>query len=240
MQTLQSARLLSHSCSQWMGASSFHLPIQCFKCRSVITTRLASSQPKSDASRIFVGHTFYKGKSALSITPGRPSFKRTENGDIVLEREGSLFMEFAPATGVRQYDWTRKQVFALSVVELGGLVGLLSNDTCEFFHDPNMNTSDAGMVRKTLKVEAMPDRTGFFFNFMVVNKIEQIDERFSVPVTKAEFAVMRSSFNFIIPYLMGWHAYTNPSVLEKINTVGEAEKVTASAGKVNPDLEWSK
>lgn len=225
------APVLSYARSKWLGVSlrmQNLSPARSVKVQRLFSTVTASSQ--TDAMKIFAQHTFYKGKSALSISPGKPVFKTNDAGAIILEREGSVFMEFAPSTGPRQYDWSRKQIFALSVIELGGLLGLTTSENCEFFHDPHMGSSNAGMVRKTLKVEGMPDKTGFFFNMSVVNKLENVEERFTVPVTKAEFAVMRSSFNFIIPYLMGWHAYTNPSLIQ----------LGASNGKVNPELEWAK
>lgn len=180
-------------------------------------------------TKLFLQHTFYKGKSALSFHPGRPIFKRDETGALFLEKEGLLFMSFAPSTGPKQYDWGRKQFFALSVAELGGLVSLTFSENVEYFHDPHMGSSNAGKIRKCLKVEGMPDKSGFFFNFSVADKLENVDERFSVPVTKGEFAVLRSSFNFIIPYLMGWHSLVNPASI-----------ILGVPDKVNSEMEWAK
>ncbi|CAI7872501.1 unnamed protein product [Closterium sp. NIES-53] len=41
-----------------------------------------------------------------------------------------------------------------------------------------------------------------------------VDDRFSVPVTKAEFIVVRSAMNFILPHLMGWNAFTSPGAID--------------------------
>ncbi|KAI5065350.1 hypothetical protein GOP47_0020045 [Adiantum capillus-veneris] len=191
-------------------------------------TRLHCTTSATENVKLFAQHTFYKGKSALSIHPGRPTFKNRE-GAFVLEKEGTMFLEFAPSTGPRQYDWTQKQVLALSVVEMGSLVALTMSDSIEFFHDPNLGSSDAGKVRKSLKVEPMNDRSGFFFNFNMTNKYNNVEMHLTVPVTKGEFAVMRSSFNFMIPYLMGWHAYVNPSAIQ-----------SGANNRVDSDLEWSK
>ncbi|KAJ4966638.1 hypothetical protein NE237_018487 [Protea cynaroides] len=43
-------------------------------------------------------------------------------------------------------------VFALSPTEVGSVLSLGTNDSCEFFHDPSMKTSLAGQVRKSLSV----------------------------------------------------------------------------------------
>eukprot|EP00250_Pteridium_aquilinum_P000364 c10400_g1_i1 orf=123-746(+) len=202
------------SCARrWLGASlRMHssYPASPLRAKGFFCTASAPSKPEN--VRLFAQHTFYKGKAALTIQPGRPTFKTNEEGAMILEREGSMFLEFAPSTGPRQYDWKRKQVLALSVVELGTLLGLTMSESCEFYHDPHMGSSNAGMVRKSLKVEPMPDKTGFFFNISVANKLENVDANLTVPVTKGEFAVMRSSFN------LG----------------------AATDNHVSPDLEWSK
>lgn len=220
---------MAHSLScarRWLG-SSLQVCVRSPRTRRFLQTSAIS---QNENVKVFTQHTFYKGKAALSLKPGRPIFKTNEEGAIILEKEGSMFLEFAPTTGPRQYDWTHKQVMALSVVELGTIMGLTMAEGCEFFHDPHMGSSNSGMVRKSLKVEPMPDKTGFFFNLAVVNKIENADAHLTVPVTKGEFAVMRSSFNFMIPYLMGWHAVCNPSlVFQDVATKG-----------FNTDSEWTR
>lgn len=37
-----------------------------------------------------------------------------QSGAFKLTKEGFLLLQFAPAAGVRQYDWSRKQVWFLS------------------------------------------------------------------------------------------------------------------------------
>ncbi|KAH7444218.1 hypothetical protein KP509_02G070200 [Ceratopteris richardii] len=165
----------------------------------------------------------------MAFGPGKPSYKSTQDGGVYVEKEGSLFLEFVPSSGPRQYDWSRKQIMALSVVEVGSLVGYTMTEGIEFLHDPHLGTSEAGMVRKTLKIEPMPDKSGMFFTFEVVNKVEDLNMRLSVPITKGEFTVIRSSCNFIIPYLLGWHGFINPSAIQ-----------LASSNHADAELEWSK
>ncbi|KAJ7549553.1 hypothetical protein O6H91_07G058100 [Diphasiastrum complanatum] len=149
----------------------------------------------NQARRIFVDVAFYKGKSAMKMRPSKPVFKLLDNGGASISKEGSLFMEIAPAVAQRQYDWSKKQIFALSVMELGTLIDLAPDGGCEFYHDPNMGKSDAGMIRKIFKVEPMADRSGYFFNLNVSNRLEQFEGRLSIPISRAEFAVIRSTVN---------------------------------------------
>ncbi|XXG42156.1 hypothetical protein AAC387_Pa01g2490 [Persea americana] len=161
------------------------------------------------SGRVYVGYSIYKGKAALTIDPRAPEFVPLDSGAFKLSREGYVLLQFAPAVGLRQYDWSRKQVFSLSVTEIGTLMSLGAKDSCEFFHDPNKGKSEEGKVRKILKAEPLPDGSGHFFNLSVQNRLLNVDESIYIPVTKAEFTVLISAFNFILPYLLGWHAFAN-------------------------------
>ncbi|XWS69757.1 hypothetical protein CRYUN_Cryun04dG0206400 [Craigia yunnanensis] len=127
-----------------------------------------SSSPPSAGlpPRYYVGHSIYKGKAALTVEPRAPEFVPLDSGAFKISREGFVLLQFAPAAGVRQYDWSRKQVFSLSVTEIGTLISLGARDSCEFFHDPFKGKSEEGKVRKVLKVEPLPDGSGHFFNLV--------------------------------------------------------------------------
>ncbi|KAH9322416.1 hypothetical protein KI387_017055, partial [Taxus chinensis] len=177
-----------------------------FKVRVSATSNEASVQPhdfgatsttrsSGQAGKVYVSHAFFKGKAGLILQPKAPEFTALDSGGIKLSKEGVVFVAFVPAIGTRQYDWSKKQVFSLSVVELGTLLSLGPNESCEFFHDPKMGTSEEGKIRKVLKVGPMQDREGYSFILSVSNRILNVDDNFYVPVTKGEFAVMRSAFN---------------------------------------------
>ncbi|PIA62541.1 hypothetical protein AQUCO_00200510v1 [Aquilegia coerulea] len=178
--------------------------------------------------RVYAGYTIYKGKAALTIEPKAPEFVALDSGAYKVSKEGMMLLQFAPAFGTRQYDWSRKQVFSLSISEIGTLIGLSGSDTCEFFHDPNKGKSDEGKVRKVLKVEPLPDGSGLFFNLSVQNKLLNVDESIYIPISKGEFAVMVSTFNYILPFLLGWHAF--------VNSIKPEDSVRFN----NANVEWSR
>lgn len=201
--------------------------------------RSALTQPsflRGQPSKIFVKYTFYKGKAALGMQPKAPEYSTLDSGGIRLSKEGCVFLEFAPAVGTRQYDWSKKQIFALSVLELGTLLSFDPNEPCEFFHDPFVGKSEAGNIRKVLKVGMLQDTGGYFFNLRVSDRILNIDESLFMPITKGEFSVMQSAFNFILPYLMGWHAYLDST---KPYESGQLTSGSPNIGK-KPDLEWGR
>lgn len=147
-------------------------------------------------TRYFVGHSIYKGKAALTVEPRAPEFTPLNSGAFKVSKEGFVLLQFAPAAGVRQYDWSRKQVFSLSVSEIGTLMSLGARDSCELFHDPNKGRSDEGKVRKVLKVEPLPDGSGHFFNLSnsLFPHIFFLDTDFEVfgnnPIAFENFAIL--------------------------------------------------
>jgi hypothetical protein len=62
-------------------------------------------------ARFYVGHSIYKGKAALTVDPRAPEFVALDSGAFKLSKDGFLLLQFAPSAGVRQYDWSKKQVW---------------------------------------------------------------------------------------------------------------------------------
>ncbi|KAL2559272.1 Single-stranded DNA-binding protein WHY1 [Forsythia ovata] len=160
----------------------------------------SQSQPGQLPPRIYVGYSVYKGKAALTVEPRPPEFLPLDSGAFKVSKEGYVLLQFAPSSGVRQYDWSRKQVFSLSVTEIGNLISLGAKDSCEFFHDPFKGKRGKAKLAKISSFRAF---------FGVQNKLINLDESIYIPITKAEFAVFISAFNYILPYLLGWHTFAN-------------------------------
>ncbi|KHN35329.1 hypothetical protein glysoja_028959 [Glycine soja] len=116
-------------------------------------------------------------------------------------------MSFMHSIGERKYDWDKRQKFALSATEVGSLITMDAQDSCDFFHDPSMLSSNAGQVRKSLSIK--PHANGYFVSLTVVNNLLNTKDYFSVPVTTAEFAVMKTACTFALPHIMGWDQITN-------------------------------
>lgn len=145
----------------------------------------------------------------MTLEPRAPEFTPLDSGAFKISKEGFVVLQFAPAMGLRQYDWSRKQVFSLSVTEIGTLISLGAKESCEFFHDPFIGKSEEGNVKKVLRVGPLPDDSGYSFNLRVQNKQLDLDDSIYVPVARAEFTVIVSSLNYIVPHLLGWHAFAN-------------------------------
>ncbi|XP_010427952.1 PREDICTED: single-stranded DNA-binding protein WHY2, mitochondrial-like [Camelina sativa] len=188
------------------------------------------------SGRVFAPYAIFKGKAALSVEPVLPTFTEIDSGNLRIERRGSLRMTFMPSIGERKYDGGQKQLFSLSPTEVGSLISMGSKDSSEFFHDPSMKSSNAGQVRKTLSIKPHADGSGYFFSLSVVNNILNTNDRFVVPVTTAEFAVMKTAFSFALPHIMGWDR-----VIDQVGT--GTQKTTSqhlTTGPQHIEQEWDK
>uniref|UniRef100_A0A0A9CVM8 Uncharacterized protein n=1 Tax=Arundo donax TaxID=35708 RepID=A0A0A9CVM8_ARUDO len=67
-----------------------------------------------------------------------------------------------------------------------------------------MKSSHEGQVKKSLSITPLGSDSGYFVNLTVLNNVQKTTDRLSVPVTKAEFAVMRTALSFALPHIMGW------------------------------------
>ncbi|MED6198609.1 Single-stranded DNA-binding protein why2, mitochondrial [Stylosanthes scabra] len=133
------------------------------------------------SNRIFAPYSVYKGKAAFSLSPILPTFTKLDTGAVVVDRRGSMMMIFMHAIGERKYDWENKQRFALSATEVGSLISMGPQDSCEFFHDPSMLSSNAGQVRKSLSIKPHANSNGYFISLNVVNNLLNTKDFLSVP-----------------------------------------------------------
>ncbi|KAJ7003036.1 hypothetical protein NC653_008312 [Populus alba x Populus x berolinensis] len=67
----------------------------------------------------------------------------------------------------------------------------------------------------------------------VVNNILKTTERFTVPVTTAEFTVLKTACSFALPHIMGWDRLTTP-------LPGTLASKLSKVDPQMPDLEWDK
>ncbi|CAN7130043.1 unnamed protein product [Brassica rapa subsp. narinosa] len=234
--TLLSSRSLCNQSSSLFEGSSKSSASRGFAtwAESSATKRADAAKPSS--GRVFAPYAIFKGRAALSVEPVLPTFTKIEPGNLRIDRRGSVMMTFMPAVSERKYDWEKKQLFALSPTEVGSVISMGPQDSSEFFHDPSMKSSNAGQVRKSLSIKPLADSSGYFFQLSVTDNIQNSNDRIVVPVSKAEFAVLKSAFSFALPHILGWDRITG-------GDIGMAAQGFASLPKADPmqlELEWGK
>ena len=157
--------------------------------------------------KVYCDFAIYKSKTALKLSVIRATYEtNAATGASHKRRDGCALLEFAPATGARQYDWSRKQTISLSPVELAELADALDRGRAvSFFHDPNMGTQRQGALTKSLKGEPMPDGSGgAFLNMAVSGSAAGAGAKHNVAVSRAEFAALKMLAEFLVPRLMGF------------------------------------
>ncbi|KAJ6348194.1 hypothetical protein OIU76_004632 [Salix suchowensis] len=125
---------------------------------------ISTGGKSSIQDRVFAPYSVFKGKAALSVEPVLPTFSKFGSGNLRVDRRGSMMLTFLPAIGERKYDHEKRQKFALSATEVGSLLSMGPKDSCEFFHDPSMLSSNAGQVRKNLSIKPHADGSGYFIS----------------------------------------------------------------------------
>ncbi|XP_057824416.1 single-stranded DNA-binding protein WHY1, chloroplastic isoform X2 [Cryptomeria japonica] len=134
-----------------------------------------STSTSGQRSYTFVSYHIYKGRGAICIVPIAPEFCPLNPESIRISKVGSVHLQFAHSVGERKYDWKKKQTFALSATELGSLISLKPNESCEFFHDPFIGKSDVGKVHKVLQIAPLPSPPGYFFRLIFFSCLSKIN-----------------------------------------------------------------
>ncbi|KAJ8484239.1 hypothetical protein OPV22_016724 [Ensete ventricosum] len=190
----------------------------------------------SSSVRRYANFTVYKGKAALAVSPCLPTFREVDAGVSRVHKKGGVLLTFWPAVGQMKYDWQKKQAIALSPTEVGSLIALGPADSCDFLHDPAMKSSLEGQVKKSLSISPMKDGTGYVLHFTVVNNVQKTNERFVVPVTKAEFTAVRTVLSYVLPHIMGWTQAARP---QPRSTVTDKPKEKTEV-RPDPSVEWGR
>jgi hypothetical protein len=146
----------------------------------------------------------YKGTGALKIS--KFPVKRNDKGWV--ERNGAIYFEVAPSSGYKQWDWTKKIVFAAGVQDICNLLdsNLQANDKKrKCFHDQSKNPTSDSTAVKTL--EFVPGSADFPGTYMLKVSEKNPDGAWNsvtVPVSDGEFKVIRGLMTGSVASLLGW------------------------------------
>lgn len=220
--------------NHFLGKDKCPFWLSTFSSRHGISTAGSDLLANGSYGRTSANYTIFKGKAALSVRPKLPNFK-VDSGSSRIDKKGAVFLTFWPAVGLRKYDWEKKQIFALSPTEVGSLISIGPAESCEFLHDPSMKSSLEGQVKKSLSITPLSNDGGYFLNLTVMNLIQKTNERFSVPVTKAEFTVMRTALSYALPHIMGWGMTIGPQLPSTVLTPPKQRQPP-----LDPDFEWGR
>ncbi|CAL8463140.1 g2674 [Coccomyxa elongata] len=177
------------------------------------TAAPAQAQP-SQQRNLYANFAIYKGKAAASFRVRKPRWVESQDGSISLDRAGSLIVEFAPVApgsgtnvGNRSYQWDKKQTFALSPVELAGIVesATTGKSMKELFHDPNKGGTDSGKIAKTLSLQRFDQGQDWYLQLAVKDSASKENSAtMGLPISGSELYTLKTLSEFLIPRLLGW------------------------------------
>jgi hypothetical protein len=198
---------------------SFIAFMAAFQMKSPLLSTRSLQMVAADPMRTFAAYVVYKGKAALSFKIIHPSYSKVGPQSRTVNKEGGILLEFAPTgSQPREYDWSKKASFLLDATECGELL-IMPKDTkngIDFVHDPNMGGEKSGQVTKKLRTAPMADGKGFFMTLSVNDKSAS-PLSYSVPVSNAEFEVLRQIMSYAVPRLLGFHdVWMNPGLGDSV------------------------
>eukprot|EP01083_Nonionella_stella_P041445 112383_1 len=182
--------------------------------------------------RTFANWQVYTERGCLDMSM-RPAEFSEKSSYLSVERAGSVFMGFAPKDPNRDfgYSWDKKQIFSLNTNEIGEILSM--EGTLTLRRDPTKfkGADDDSNVQKTLEIVPREKKRlavgpgqqapvggqkslPFYTVRMNVTDtgVNQLD--LTVPLTRAEFTVMRELLRSALPHLVGWSACFNPTITQ--------------------------
>ena len=163
---------------------------------------VGSSASSGGGRRLYTGYNIYKGQGAVNVKVIPPTWTSIQDG-VKVTREGGLLFEFAPILSPKEYDWNVKTNFFLDVTECGELLAK-GPDGCQFVHDPDALTPNAGKIMKTLKWAPAADKSTLFVSLIITDKTNPAgNSKVSIPVAESEFVVLSNVIRYAIPYFLG-------------------------------------
>mmetsp|Transcript_16164 Transcript_16164/g.35006 ORF Transcript_16164/g.35006 Transcript_16164/m.35006 type:complete len:247 (-) Transcript_16164:850-1590(-) len=197
----------------------------------------ASNMEPLPGPSYYADYGIYKGKGCMRVKLIPPTWQQSAKSAAALSvaKEGALLLEFASvkqgadqpaAYGARQYNWDNgKVVIALKVTEIGSI--LAGDQKVEIYHDPKKGGSGAGTISKRLSLLTNADGS----KLITVTQSDKSGAKtsISVPVSTAEFEVLRTLGQFAIPKLLGFSDQIDHSPLKILPPAGTTEGEEASS-----------
>eukprot|EP00798_Chlamydomonas_sp_ICE-L_P010682 gene10682-12372_t len=157
------------------------------------------------ASKSIAKYSVYKGKAALRMNFVPPTWNETQKGDVYVEREGVLKLQFAPIgakttgtnIGQRNYDWSTNLYFAMTSNEMA--MFLADKNGFELHHVPNEGNAGEGTQTKSLKLSPSGRDDGAFVFNLAQNGTKAA--KVMIPLGPNEMAVIKSLINYALPHV---------------------------------------
>jgi len=137
-------------------------------------------------------HTIYKPNSRGSGAAIRFSLNR---------EKAAMFVEAAPQTGDRQFDWENKLIMKWSLSDIGGALAVLQGrqPSAKLFHQ-----TEKGNSTFELTTRDDPERAPYSLSLSRQISATREVRKAAVPLTHGEAAVLEAALRAATTRLIGW------------------------------------
>jgi hypothetical protein len=139
--------------------------------------------------------------------PQFPIYKPNSRGTGGVIRFGlnpaksALFVDAAPQSGDKQFDWERKLTMKWSLSDIGAALAVLQGRQAEakLFHQSEKSNSAFELVSRS-----DPDRAPFLMALSRQDTADKSVRKVAIPVTHAEAAVLEAALRAAVARLLEW------------------------------------
>lgn len=151
-----------------------------------------TSAPSVPAKERNAGHTVYKPNTRGSGGAIRFELNRTK---------AALFLEAAPQTGERQFDWEHKVTMKCGLADLGQLIATLQGrqPTAKLFHQTEKANSACELAQRD-----DPERAPYLMSLSRQETSDKSLRKVAIPLTHGEAAVLECALRAATTRLLGW------------------------------------
>lgn len=154
----------------------------------------ASSAPRNEASSFerVPDYTIYKPNSRGSGGVVRFGFNRSK---------AAMFVETAPQSGEKQFDWDQKIIMKWGLSDLGVILAVLQGrmPQAKLFHQSEKASSTCEL---TFRDE--PERAPYFISISRQDATDKSLRKVTLPLSHAEAAVLESALRSAITAILAW------------------------------------
>lgn len=151
-----------------------------------------SRTPRDSAAERNPDYAIYKPNSRGSGGVIRFSLNRAK---------ASVFLDAAPQSGERQFDWEQKIIMKWGLSDLGSALAVLQGRTTEakLFHQSEKANSAFELV-----LREDPDRAPFLMTLSRQDAVDKSLRKVAIPVTHAEAAILETALRAAVTRILRW------------------------------------
>lgn len=115
--------------------------------------------------------------------------------------KGALFLDAAPQSGEKQFDWEQKITMKWGLADLGAALAVLQGrmPQAKLFHQSEKANSAFELISRD-----DPDRSPYFLSISRQEPTVQALRKVTIPISHSEASILEAALRNAIGHLIGW------------------------------------